>query len=124
MGRGGVLLEDEGHVAAVLSHLPHPGDKGVPQGLNVAIGPQPEALREPNWRESFSSGGHSSKEHCSGRMLAPGHVTAAAAAAAVPIFGFVFVFFVFFVFFVRVVKLDISVVLRVERGVDHKGFFV
>ena len=49
VGRGRVLLENEGHISSVLRHLPHPGDKGVPQGINIAIGPQPEALRKPYW---------------------------------------------------------------------------
>ena len=31
-----------------MGYLPHPGYKGVPQSLNILIGPQSKPLREPN----------------------------------------------------------------------------
>ena len=58
VGRGRVLLEDPGDISAVMGYLPHPGYKGVPQGLNIPIGPQSKPLREPNLAPNLNPSGN------------------------------------------------------------------
>ena len=54
----GQSLADPGDISAVMGYLPHPGYKGVPQGLNIPIGSQSKPLREPNLAPSPNPSGN------------------------------------------------------------------